>query len=287
VTSNLSKLGTPSTRRLLDGLRKEFVNWYVLGPLAWVVLPSRCPPKRGIAALAGRTVTVKTRGGYLATCRINEFFSFVEVFIFREYDVPGIEWSRLRTIIDVGANVGAATLWFAQRAPQSRIVAVEPASSVTPLLARNIRANGLGGRVRLIGAALAEHSGSVDIHQTGSSVFGTVGPVGCDDGERVRALTLEELLDRYELREVDVLKLDCEGAEFGILLRSDEQTLRRNRVIVGEYHSPSRQDLNGLLARLEDAGFTTTSRGGDTLGLFRAVRFGPPSRSRVNTLSNV
>jgi FkbM family methyltransferase len=274
MSEQLSKLGAPSIRGLLDGFRKEFLNWYVLGPLTWMVLPSRCPPKQGIRLLAKKTVTVKIRGGYQATCRIDEFFSFVEVYILQEYDVPEVAWTTLQTIVDIGANVGAATLWFAERSPHARIVAVEPASNAKRLLARNIERNGLDARVRAVAVALAAHSGDVDIQESGSSVFGTIAPVSGIGVERVTALTLEDLLDRCELEEVDLLKLDCEGAEFDIVLGSDDRTLRRNRVIVGEYHSQSRDRLNGLLSRLADAGFTTTSRGGETLGLFHAVRVG-------------
>lgn len=272
IGPKLSKIEAPSPRRLLHGLRKEFANWYVLGPLSWVVLPSRCPPRGGVPSLARRHVTVAIRGGYRAECRIEEFFSFVEVFVLREYEIAGVPWTSMGTVVDVGANVGAATLWFAKKAPQSTIIAVEPSSEAVRLLTRNVRVNGLDGRVRVAAVALAARTGEVALHQHGSSVFGTTTHSESTRAERVLALSLEDLLEQHSVDEVDVLKLDCEGAEFDLLHSTDDRVLRRHRFIVGEYHSASRADLEGLLSRLEAARFSVSSSGGDFLGLFQAVR---------------
>ena len=262
----------PSPRRLLLGLRREFANWYVLGPVSWVVLPSRCPPRGGVKSLARRHVTVAVRGGYRAECRIDEFFSFVEVFVLREYEIAGVPWTSVRTIVDVGANVGAATLWFAQKAPESTIIAVEPSSEAARLLTRNVRVNRLDGRVRVAAVALADRAKEVALRQVGSSVFGKTTERESTPGERVAALSLGDLLEQHGLDEVDVLKLDCEGAEFDILHSSDDRLLRRHRFIVGEYHAEKRAELEGLLSRLEAARFSVSSSGGESLGLFRAVR---------------
>jgi len=270
--SELSRLGAPSVRRLLSGLYSEFANWYVLGPLGWVVLPSRCPPKGGIPSVAGKRLIVKTRSGYQAESGIDEFFGFFEVFALGVYDVPDLNWSEVRTIVDVGANVGAATLWFARRAPHAIIVAVEPASKVRSILNGNIRANRLEGRVEVLAAALAGRTGLVEFDQPRSSVAARIVRNGSGKTERVRAVSLEDLLDGCGLAEVDLLKLDCEGAEFDALLSSDARVLRRNRVIVGEYHSASRAELEQLIARLNEAGFATSSSDHDSVGLFEAVR---------------
>jgi FkbM family methyltransferase len=221
--------------------------------------------------MAARHVSVRMRGGYRAECRIDEFFSFVEVFVLREYDVPGVNWKSLQTIIDVGANVGAATLWFALRAPQATILAVEPSSTAAPLLTRNVHANQLDARVRVAEVALTDRTGRVELRQDGSSVFGAIGK-SCNGGEMVPAVSLKDLLEQHKLSHVDFMKLDCEGAEFDIIHSSDDRLLRRLRFIAGEYHSRTRADVQHLIARLESAGFRAASFGSDSLGLFHAVR---------------
>lgn len=262
----------PGLWPLLRGLRQEFSNWFVLGPLGWVALPSRCPPRGGIARLAGRRVTVKLRCGYRAECRLDEVFPFVEVFALGAYDLPTLRWSTVRTIVDVGANVGAATLWFARQSPEATIVSVEPDAAVRSVLGRNVKANRLEDRVTIVAAAVAERSGTVELGRIGPSVARTVHDVRRGGTEVVRALSLEELLEQCKLTEVDVLKLDCEGAEFDVLLTSDPSTLRRSRFMVGEYHAARRTDLNNLVDCLEAAGFATSTSGGNPIGLFHAAR---------------
>jgi FkbM family methyltransferase len=273
VTSTLSKLAQASPRAIAKGLREEFANWYVLGPLTWLALPSRLPPRDGIDSLARRHVVVRIRGGERATCRLDEFYSFVEVFVLREYDHPNIDWERVRTIVDVGANVGAATIWFARRCRIAEIVAVEPAPGSLTRLEANLRTNRLENRVSVVPAALSGRTGSVYLSQNGSSVYAQTRATSSPGAERVDAVSLADLFDRCGLEEVDVLKLDCEGAEFDALLACDEELLSRVRVIVGEYHGDGR-DVSSLEERLEGAGFATHFEGTPELGLFAALRSG-------------
>ena len=64
--------------------------------------------------------------------------------------------------VDVGANVGAPTLFFARDLGR-RVVAVEPVPQTFALLRRNVEANGFGDRVTLVNAAIAETAGTVSM----------------------------------------------------------------------------------------------------------------------------
>ncbi len=280
MTQDRSKLEPASPRTLARRLREEFANWYTLGPLAWVALPSRLPPTGGIDSLARKRVGVKFRGGGRAECRLDEFFSFVEVFVLREYDHPDIDWPRLRTIVDVGANVGAATLWFARRSRDAAIVAVEPARESIATLEANVHANDLADRVRVVPAALSDRTGRTYLMRNGSSVYAHTGAASSRGAETVDGVALPDLLERWGIGEVDLLKLDCEGAEFDCLYACDETILRRVRAIVGEYHGEGRE-ISGLAEHLERAGFATNFAGTADLGLFSALRRDSRTHRRV------
>jgi hypothetical protein len=54
--------------------------------------------------------------------------------------------------------------------------------------------------------------------------------------EPVRILTLDELFEKFDIKSCGLLKLDCEGAEYEILLNASDTTLHRIRNIAAEYH---------------------------------------------------
>src|SRR5438034_61021 len=62
--------------------------------------------------------------------------TFEEVFVDRHYEIPFADFSP-RTILDLGANIGFASVFFAARWPRARILAVEPAADNLGLLRKN------------------------------------------------------------------------------------------------------------------------------------------------------
>lgn len=279
VADGLDKFGTPPVGALFRALRSEFVNWPTLGALSWIGLPSRCPPRNGWPWLARLPVEVRLRNGMRAHCRLDEFSGFAEVWMYREYEVPGLRWDKLRTIVDVGANVGAAALWFASRAPQARVVAVEPAPGAVSSLVRNLAQNGLRDRVDVVPVAIGAASGTGYLAPSPSSVTASVAATSGPEGVAVPVLTLSDLFQRIGARDIDLLKLDCEGAEYEILTSADESVMRSIAVIVGEFHPGSagrRGDLEGVLVGM---GFDCEFRGGEEFGLFAAVRRPSDARS--------
>jgi FkbM family methyltransferase len=124
------------------------------------------------------------------------------------------------TFVDVGANVGAYSLFVAAKAgPKARILAIEPQPDVFDRLAYNIRQNPFG-TIKAVACAVADKAGEltlfIDPRNKGessvkivaSSQAGTV---------RVPAVTLLELLQEEGFTGVDAMKLDVEGAEDLIL----------------------------------------------------------------------
>lgn len=268
----LTKFSSPPVRSLIGALRSQFKNWLTLGALSWVVLPSRCPPRAGWPRVARMPIQVRLRNRFRARCRLDEFSGFVEVWVYREYDIAGLRWDEVRTIVDVGANVGAATLWFASRAPRARIVAAEPAPAVISSLIRNVEANGLSDRVDIVPAAVGAVSGIGYLTPSASSVTTTVGTDPTAAGLRVPILSLPDLMDEAAIDQLDLLKLDCEGAEFEILRSSETSVLPSIRAVVGEFHATKgdqRRDLEEILLR---SGFDCQFVGSQDFGLFAALR---------------
>jgi FkbM family methyltransferase len=124
------------------------------------------------------------------------------------------------TFVDIGANIGAYSLFVAARAGASaRILAVEPQPDIFDRLVYNIRLNPFG-TIKAVACAIADKAGEltlfVDHRNQGESSVRIVGPSQAG-AMRVPAVTLLDLLQSEGFSSVDAVKLDVEGAEDLIL----------------------------------------------------------------------
>jgi len=164
---------------------------------------------------------------------MSERHAFAQVFIHREYD---FEWGgALERIIDGGANVGLATLYFKERFPKAHIAAVEP----HPGNAEAFRGNTahLEG-VDLFEAALHSRSGetlAVTDEGHGSNAFMTR-PDGAEKAvAEVATVTIFDLMERMGWSSLDLVKIDIEGGE-GVLFEENLDWMDVTRHIVLEFH---------------------------------------------------
>lgn len=125
------------------------------------------------------------------------------------------------TVIDVGAHLGFYTLLMSSRVgTRGQVLAFEPSPCEFRHLKTHIRINACAN-VRLENVALADRSGSMELFLTGPP--GTTGNslrrpgVNCVQSVAVPVVTLDEYLSEKDIQDVDLIKLDAEGAELKIL----------------------------------------------------------------------
>ena len=158
------------------------------------------------------------------------------------------------TFVDVGANVGAYSLFVAAQAGLgARILAVEPQPDVFDRLAYNIRQNPFG-TIKAVACAVADKTGELtlflDPRNKGES---SVKIVGSSHAPMIRvpAVTLLELLTSEGFTRLDALKLDVEGAEDLILdpfFRDAPASLHPALIIIEDGRERWQTDLGRLLA---------------------------------------
>ncbi len=90
----------------------------------------------------------------------------------------------------------------------------------------------------------------------------------------VRVMTLPGLMRAYDLSSIDLLKLDCEGAEWGILQGADPVIDRVSQIAL-EYHLTGEWSLEMLTGWLQERGFRVYTQGRGWLGLLWATRLEP------------
>jgi FkbM family methyltransferase len=152
-----------------------------------------------------------------------------------------------RVVMDVGANIGAATLYFSLLYPAAEIFAFEPHPAAYRLLEANTRTL---QRVHRHAFGLFSVDDEVPLYlgATGtatSSVFQNSRTL--DASERVKLRSVSEWLKENSIETVDVLKIDTEGCEIPIL-RDMRHSLPSVKLIYLEYHSEAdRKEVDRLL----------------------------------------
>jgi FkbM family methyltransferase len=143
--------------------------------------------------------------------RTSDISLFNDILLRKEYDL-GLRDFSPRTIVDAGANVGMATLYYANRYPNARIVAVEPEASNYAALVKNVAPY---PNVIAINAALWNKDGKVSLGPTGldSTSYGKWAFQVSDAGTQVRAITMRTLMVEAKIDTIDLLKMDVEGGE--------------------------------------------------------------------------
>jgi len=191
---------------------------------------------------------------------------------YERYGVPiGAEW----TVIDVGAGVGDFAIFAATRHPTNVVYAFEPFPESFRLLQENLRRNGVEN-VYPFDQAIAAQTGRVylDISSNEPLQFGTARP--SDHHIEVTSLSLADALARTATRYCDLLKMDCEGAEYDILFQAPDAVFPRIARLVMEYHEGvTPYSHRDLVSFLQAQGFQVRTYPNPVhphLGFLRAVR---------------
>lgn len=172
-----------------------------------------------------------------------------------------------REIIDLGANVGLATLRLLATHPEARVVAVE----ADPKLAARLRENVKGLPVTVVNAAIAAESGERTFYRSDSAAwansFDLVDPV--QSPMRVSALSLADLVSSQDVKSVDLLKIDVEGAEWEVFGNGVPAGVR---AIVGEVHANRGRTLEEFFALISPEMTFTSKADHERQASFVAIR---------------
>ncbi len=180
--------------------------------------------------------------------------------------VPEYQPKEDDTIIDVGAHIGAFVLRASRKVPRGRVFAIEPCGESVNLLKINIALNRLDN-VSIHHAALAESDGVCTLNYSQcnwghSTVARRLRLFGSNRSETVPAMSLSGFLSQNSIAGCAFMKMNCEGAEFPILLATPAEVLARFGCMLILYHSDiwTRNSVSDLVSHLERSGFDCSFR---------------------------
>jgi FkbM family methyltransferase len=182
-----------------------------------------------------------------------------EVFVNRWYGVDAVPPAGA-VMVDIGANIGGVSLFWAQSSPGLRIHAYEPNPSAHRMLERNVGNNRLLGRVETFPEAVGRQDGELDLWVDVPSELSTAyleePPV--EGGRRIAVpmIGLDELWERLDRRPIWLLKIDTEGAEADTLEGASPDVLCATQNAIVEYHDNICPEASTTCRRvLQAAGF--------------------------------
>ncbi len=172
-----------------------------------------------------------------------------EVFLLNDYYFKSS--TPAPRIIDCGANIGISTLYFKSLYPQATILSIEPSPKNMSYVKRNIEANNTQG-VTMLEVAASDTEGTVSFwehaHKPGGSTM-----VKAVYESKVKESFVEYSVPAVKLSkhlpwQVDLLKMDVEGAEGSILKDlSESGSLQKIDRIIMEYHDNEDNTSNNLV----------------------------------------
>jgi FkbM family methyltransferase len=174
----------------------------------------------------------------------------VNIFLKDVYRIVPIEGN---VVLDIGANIGDSSIYFALRGA-AKVIAVEPFPHNYEMAKKNIALNYFSDKISVILAGCTPNAGYINISDLVKSGIDshTYDDAGYKVGMNVPSVTLENILKEYNIQNGEtILKMDCEGCEYDSILSASNTVLRQFSHMLIEYHD----GYKNLRERLEKSGF--------------------------------
>jgi FkbM family methyltransferase len=159
-----------------------------------------------------------------------------ETWIENVYRIHQYHFSGDKVFVDIGANIGSVSIFVDSfnkiLEDKIKVYAVEPEPNNIDLLSYNIL-NNPTENITIVNNAVWHEEGTVTVSNKGgnsSIVYKTD-----SDFSHIEAITIEHLLNKYNIKEVDVMKIDIEGAEFDLIINTPAEILAKIKYLTLEF----------------------------------------------------
>lgn len=160
-------------------------------------------------------------------------------------------------IIDIGAHIGTFELYVRALNAEVPVFAYEPLVSNYEVLKENLHKNHLKN-IFSSQQAVAGAVGEVLLHLSNNNHNNSLeAPYSeaTEQTQKVQATTLDRILQKHRLEKCDLLKIDCEGAEYAIFENTAAETFAKIGAIFMEYHEHFGRSHKELITLLQQHGF--------------------------------
>jgi len=155
-----------------------------------------------------------------------------------------------KTVLDIGANIGDTGIFYALNGAK-KVIGIEPFPKNFDYAQKNIQINNLDNVITLLQAGCSSKKEIIKIDPDyQSNIESEV--KNFKTGIDVPMITLQDIINKYEIPKSSVLKIDCEGCEYDIIENISFETISYFSNIQIEYHLGYKK----LKTKLESFGYT-------------------------------
>lgn len=162
------------------------------------------------------------------------------------YEVADWRYNLGGVVIDIGANIGSFSIYSAYKGAE--VYAVEPEPHNLEALKNNIALNNMQDKIHVLPYGISDHKGTGVISDDGggSSIIDTC------IGSEIELMSFDTMFDLYNLEEVDILKIDVEGAEVEIILGASRDNLQKCKYITMEFDIRTGKQMGDMVKKLSE-----------------------------------
>ena len=160
-----------------------------------------------------------------------------------EYNLDKFDFKEGDIVIDIGANIGIVSIYLAKKFPFIKIYAFEPVRQNYECILKNIELNNISeGIITVENVAITgdrrKLNITVPIYNTGQSNIHNrySNPILSNIDPNINSIKLDDIFTKYNINKCQLLKIDCEGAEYEILYNTNIKNLEKCHNLISEFH---------------------------------------------------
>ncbi len=219
-------------------------------------------------------VNMKNKTSWIVRTNSRDFNVINDIFVFKIYDKYFKKITNCNNIIDIGSNVGAFSVLCGLKYPNAKIYCYEPMKQSSEICRTNSLINNLIDRIFVYDLGVAGKPGMRKLTlYNGEHEKNSLYNIWNDkknNTQDIKVITLAEIIKNNNIHSCDLVKMDCEGAEFEIMESLTKETLSKIRCFIIEYHFG---DSDSMIKKLKDNGFNVeVESNADKTGMIFASR---------------
>lgn len=208
-----------------------------------------------IPFLKNKPVFLYLRNGANYAIRLHTFDLIVlnEMYILKEYASLYHYITPKSVVIDIGAHIGTFSILAGRLRKGVRVFSFEPFPENFSLLQQNIQRNNLASTVFAFQTGIGARKEKRRLYIHPGNTGGHSMYKKSKKSRQITLISLKDVFKAHNILSCAFLKMDCEGAEYEILLNTPKNILNKIQCIALEYHANGNSET--LVKFLEKNGF--------------------------------